>query len=200
MPDRALIRAETQVTQRGVAHRDNRGAETRFAGAGDTPKGAEHALFDVLRSAFARIRGELRLQAEELELETMTRLRETRRLQPTGMRNSRLGMRVRDPRRPGGHFTLEWYRVRWRGRTDYIARGAGDRYGRKAFLGALAWERAIALEAERPLSAIRRQLRLMSEIERRLTALESLRGETRTATTGQSAGVDNAGPDAGGGA
>ncbi|MEA1053758.1 conjugative transfer protein MobI(A/C), partial [Lamprobacter modestohalophilus] len=132
----------------------------------------ESRLFEALRNTFEAIRAELRLEAETLELEIMTRLRETRLLQPVGMRSSRLGMRVRKPRRPGGSFTLEWYRVRWRGRTDYIARGAGDRYGRKAFIGALAWERAIALDAEQRLSAIRRQLRLMSEIERRLKALQ----------------------------
>lgn len=175
MPDQPLSRIDAQVTRQGVAHRGKQEAETASAGRAEAPAGPESRLFEDLRNTFAGIRAELRLQAETLELEIMTRLRETRRLQPVGMRSSRLGMRVRKPRRPGGSFTLEWYRVRWRGRTDYIARGAGDRYGRKAFIGALAWERAIALEAEQSLSAIRRQLRLMSEIERRLNALQGLR-------------------------
>ncbi|MCF7994347.1 MAG: hypothetical protein K9L88_05865 [Chromatiaceae bacterium] len=175
MPDQPLSHSAVQVTQQGVAHRGKQEAETASAGRAAAPTDPESRLFEALRTTFAGIRAELRLEAETLELEIMTRLRETRLLQPVGMRSSRLGMRVRKPRRPGGSFTLEWYRVRWRGRTDYIARGAGDRYGRKAFIGALAWERAIALDAEQRLSAIRRQLRLMSEIERRLKALQGLR-------------------------
>ncbi|MEA3642307.1 MAG: conjugative transfer protein MobI(A/C) [Lamprobacter sp.] len=177
MPDQPLSRIDAQVTRQGVAHRGKQEAETASAGCAEAPACLESHLFEELRHAFTGIRAELRLQAETLELEIMTRLRETRLLQPVGMRSSRLGMRVRKPRRPGGSFTLEWYRVRWRGRTDYIARGAGDRYGRKAFIGALAWERAIALDAEQGLSAIRRQLRLMSEIERRLQALQGLRAQ-----------------------
>jgi len=192
MPDQPFSHLEAQVTQQGVAHRGKQEAETASAGHAEALTDYETRLFEPLRHAFAGIRAELRLQAETLELEIMTRLRETRLLQPVGMRSSRLGMRVRKPRRPGGNFTLEWYRVRWRGRTDYIARGAGDRYGRKAFIGALAWERAIALDAEQRLSAIRRQLRLMSEIEQRLKALQALWVQPAPETMGAQA---LAGPD-----
>jgi len=174
MPDRAADAVETQVTPQGVAHRNKGWADAAVAGAGETPAGASLPLLQSVRTGLAPIRTRLRQQAETLELAIMTRLRETRRLQGTGMRNARLGVRVRDPRRAGGNFTIEWYRVRRRGRTDYIARGDGDAYGRKAFIGVLSWERAIALEAEKTLGEIRRRLRLLTEIERRVMVLQGL--------------------------
>lgn len=122
---------------------------------------------------FAHERARLRTQAETLEVETMARLRARRNEEGAG-RTARLAMRVREPRRPGGSFTIEWFRVRGRGRTDYIPRGDGDSYLRGAFASALPWERQIALAAEQTLGTIRKRLRLMKDAELRLGSIADL--------------------------
>jgi hypothetical protein len=185
-----------QVTPQGVAHRSKGWADTVVAGSEARPASADLPLPALVRLGLAPIRAQLRQQAETLELATMNRLRETRQLQGTGLRNARLGVRVRDPRRPGGSFTIEWYRVRRRGRTDYIARGDGDAYGRKAFIGVQAWERAIALEVERTLGEMRRRLRLMTEIERRVATLHGLLAPDAPAVPASATNLPELAPDA----
>ncbi|EIC23836.1 hypothetical protein Thi970DRAFT_00348 [Thiorhodovibrio frisius] len=116
----------------------------------------------------------LRIHAEIEEVSTMLRLRAERKRQGARAGCSRLGVRMRSPRRPGGSFTLEWFLVDRPGRTQYLPRGRGDRYNRPAFNRAVPWERRIALEAERPLGAIRERLRLIKDLERRLQELQTL--------------------------
>jgi hypothetical protein len=116
----------------------------------------------------------LRIHAEIEEVSNMLRLRAERKRQGARAGCSRLGVRMRSPRRPGGSFTLEWFLVDRPGRTQYLPRGRGDRYNRPAFHRAVPWERRIALEAERPLGAIRERLRLIKDMERRLQELQTL--------------------------
>jgi hypothetical protein len=126
----------------------------------------------ALTNWFAEERLRLRTAAETCEIAAMQRLRAARQQQGIGSGAARLGLRIREPRRPGGSFTIEWFQVERRGRTHYIPRGSGDRYPRAAFASALSWERGIALEAEQALGRIRRRLRLMKAIERRVAEFE----------------------------
>jgi hypothetical protein len=123
---------------------------------------------------FADERLQLRTAAETIEIAVMERLRTERQQRATGRGAARLGLRIRAPRRAGGSFTIEWFQVQRRGRTQYIPRGPADAYPRAAFAGALPWERGIALEAEQVLGQIRRRLRLMKDIERRVSGFAEL--------------------------
>lgn len=116
----------------------------------------------------------LHIHAQIAEISTMERLREERKRQGARASASKLGVRLRRARRAGGCFTLEWFLVDRPGRTQYLPRGRTDRYNRSAFHRAVPWERRIALEAERPLGAIRERLRLIKDLERRLLDLQSL--------------------------
>ncbi|MFE8033858.1 conjugative transfer protein MobI(A/C) [Thiohalocapsa marina] len=123
-------------------------------------------------ACFDTERERLRAQAEAIEIQTMERLRAQRLAQRQG-RGARLGLRIRDPRRPGGSFTIEWFLARGPGRTKYLPRGEGDRYTRPALASALPWERQIALAAEHPLGEIRLRLRWMKQTELRLNQVLS---------------------------
>jgi hypothetical protein len=162
-----------QVTAETAGHPDNGWAAPSRPRAADDPQNPgpppeSEAAIAALANWFALERLQLRAAADTSEIAVMERLRTERRRQGVGHGAARLGLRIREPRRPGGSFTIEWFRVQRRGRTQYIARGTGDAYPRSAFAGALPWERAIAIEAEQTLGAMRRRLRLMKDIERRV--------------------------------
>jgi hypothetical protein len=112
--------------------------------------------------------------AETIEIAVMEHLRTERQHHGIGRVAARLGLRIRPPRRAGGSFTIEWFQVQRRGRTQYIPRGNTDGYPRAAFAAALPWERGIALDAEQVLGQIRRRLRLMKDIERRVANFAAL--------------------------
>lgn len=179
MPERAPSTPKAQVTSEGAGHLDKgwaQGANPDVSGvcngAGE-PVASELAL-ETLARWFAVERRELRTVAETIEIAVMERLRTERQQRATGRGAARLGLRIRAPRRATGSFTIEWFRVERRGRTQYIPRGPADAYPRAAFAGALPWERGIALEAEQVLGQIRRQLRLMKDIERRVSGFAAL--------------------------
>jgi len=88
----------------------------------------------------------------------------------------RLGVRVRSlrtARAAPGAFAIEWFTRRWVNRTgsrartftDYLRRGAGDRYPRAA-LAAVAqpWELALAEALEARFAEIRRLARSISRV------------------------------------
>jgi hypothetical protein len=182
MPEHPVRASAPQVTRGGAGHPDNGWAGPADGCGLNDPESAsaaapEAAAIAALTDWFARERMQLRVAAETLEIAVMERLRAQRRQHGVGPRGARLGLRIRDPRRPGGSFTIEWFRVQRRGRTDYIPRGRGDSYPRSAFAGALSWERGIAVAAEQTLGAIRRRLRLMKEIERSVAGFQALLGQ-----------------------
>jgi len=148
-------------------------AEVSTTGAAHPEKGCAVPSLLALQAQAAlsawteQERAALREQAEVLEVETMEQLRERRWLEAAG-RRARLALRLREPRRAGGSFTLEWVLVRGPGRTDYIRRAKHLNYPRSAFARALPWEREIALNAERRLGRIRQRLKLLKEAELRL--------------------------------
>ena len=186
---------QVQVATQGVAHLDKGWAGARNHGASDIPKGAAQSRRAATAGAalsawFAHERAALRACAETIEIETMERLR-AQRLQEGAGRGARLGLRIRAPRRPGGRFSIEWFLVRRRGRTDYIARGDADAYPRAAFAGVLPWERQIALAAEQSLAEIRRRLRLMTEIEQRLARFQLLTARSMPLDAVGQGGVDD---------
>ena len=170
--------AEAQVTTQGRGHLDKGwagGPEHR--GTRAQPQGGDrrcgHDVHRGVAAWFAAQRERLRAHAEVIEVTTMEQLR-AQRLQRGAARGARLALRIRDPRRPGGSFTIEWFRVRGRGRTEYLPRGAADAYARAAFAGVLPWERQIALAAEQTLGPIRQRLRLMKALELRFGVLVEL--------------------------
>ncbi|EGV32646.1 hypothetical protein ThidrDRAFT_1131 [Thiorhodococcus drewsii AZ1] len=87
------------------------------------------------------------LHAEAVQLATgfMEAMLRAREAHPYRERGS-IGVRVRrspSPRSAPGVFLIEWFRVRGRHRTDYIARGAGHRYTLRAFGRIEPWEREL---------------------------------------------------------
>ena len=180
--------AETQVSTPGGGHLDkgwagdpeHRGAQAHDHG-GDRRCG--HDVHRGVAAWLAAERARLRTHAEAIEVTTMEQLR-AQRLQQGAARGARLALRIRDPRRPGGSFTIEWFRVRGRGRTEYLPRGAADAYARAAFAGVLPWERQIALAAEQTLGPIRQRLRLMKALELRLGVLVDLLQRAPTPVAG----------------
>ncbi|MCF7990919.1 MAG: hypothetical protein K9M02_10795 [Thiohalocapsa sp.] len=202
MPERGTATPKSQVTGGAAGHPDNGwAAPSRPRAADDArnpgPPPESEVAVAALANWFALERLQLRAAADTSEIAVMERLRTERRRQGVGPGAARLGLRIREPRRPGGSFTIEWFRVQRRGRTQYIARGTGDAYPRYAFAGALPWERGIAVEAEQTLGAIRRRLRLMKDIERRvadfrasapqLPDIEKRPDQSRAAAGGESA-------------
>lgn len=179
MPEQAQHTPKTQVTSGGAGHPDNGwagGANRGVSSASEldgAPVAAEAAI-RTLAKWFAAERRQLRTAAETIEIAVMEQLRTQRQHQGIGRGAARLGLRIRAPRRVGGSFTIEWFQVQRRGRTQYIPRGNTDGYPRAAFAGALPWERGIALEAEQVLGQIRRRLRLMKDIERRVADFAAL--------------------------
>ena len=173
MPERAPNTPKAQVTSGGAGHLDNGwagGANPGVFGASEPDGGpaASEAAIRTLAQWFTEQRQQLRTMAETIEIAVMEQLRIERQHREAGRSAARLGLRIRAPRRAGGSFTIEWFQVQRRGRTQYIPRGQADGYPRAAFVGALPWERGIALQAEQRLGEIRRRLRLMKDIERRV--------------------------------
>ena len=154
MPERAQITPKPQETSGGAGHPDNGWAGTAKGCSGEEPQSADATraakiAMAALTNWFAEERLRLRTAAETCEIAVMQRLRAERQQQGIGSGAARLGLRIREPRRAGGSFTIEWFQVERRGRTHYIPRGSGDRYPRAALASALSWERGIALEASR---------------------------------------------------
>lgn len=179
MPERASDTLKVQVTSGGAGHLDNgwAGGANRGVSSASKLDGAPVAAEAAIRTLvnwFAEQRQQLRTIAETIEIAVMEQLRTERQQHGTGRGAARLGLRIRAPRRAGGSFTIEWFRVERRGRTQYIPRGPADAYPRAAFAGALPWERGIALDAEQALGQIRRRLRLMKDIERRVSGFAEL--------------------------
>lgn len=128
--------------------------------------------------------GELRNQAEQERLSFEARLREAGSGRPRSAWG-RIAVRIRDQRgerATPGAFSIEWVSYRFgNGKSgplyfsEYLKKGATDRYPRTAFRGVVRdWQRPVVEEAEDGFARLRRVARRIAEVRTRFRAAAKL--------------------------
>jgi len=141
----------------------------------------------ALESACLVILDPLHAEAVQLATGFMEAMLRAREAHPYRERGS-IGVRVRrspSPRSAPGVFLIEWFRVRGRHRTDYIARGAGHRYPLRAFGRIEPWERELIEIYEPRFAEIRALLYQVTTLRRQVGRLSGALECWRAASTKQ---------------
>jgi len=145
------------------------------------------AMLDAWIEATLR---ELRERAEQERLGFEVRLREAGRGRPRSAWG-RIAVRIRDQRgerATPGAFSIEWVRYRFgNGKSgplyfsEYLRKGAGDRYPRSAFRGVVRdWQRPLVEEAEDHFARLRHAARRVAEVRTQFRVAAKLRAQIQS--------------------
>lgn len=143
-------------------------AETHDWELEDSTQAAETSPLAALEPVCLRLLERLHAEAVQLATGFMESMLQAREAHPYQQRGS-IGVRVRrspSPRSAPGVFQIEWFRVRGQRRTDYIPRGAGQRYALRAFGRIEPWERVLIETYEPRFAEIRNLLHQISSLRR----------------------------------